>query len=593
MARKRRQTPAQRRASIKNLKKARAALRRRRPYRNWSSVGPYRARRGKKRRGVKGHRRRTNPAAHLLDRWESRGGRYWVEIRADGDGAYSVETDNSHGTFYSLEDARLAARDQVSYAPSKMRKVNRRTSNFASGMRYIHNLPPRARTTRTRKANRSGGRQQAVGGRRKQSRRAGGRGGCSVLEPVYSVRARRSVRSVEKSRHRRKRNPGETITIEYPTFSGGYGTGRKSSFAGEVRVTGVVEKFSRNVRASSNQVTMVVAHAEPAPGKRNAGAILPRVGERVTKRTFMVIAGEPQIAYKVKGPLAWAHKFIDTVQAGDPSVNLYTDWSRISESTYVVYKGYKFRFSDHALPERYTDRPDWDIGSARAAKDAAEWALAANPKSRIQNPKSSSPFAAEVARLRSDPTLQSASMRQHLRNVAKAPGSGRPRRSAAAREWKEFAGYEPNHVEKIDGVALKGNLPGVRVDVLEGVGAKTGRRVKIDAGQKPLYLVWFKSGERFAVTGGPSAMRELARDFSRLNEPIYLTKVDYVAPRYPVPEGVRRTKANAELSIAFTHAVENPTLMTWNGKLDPKHARFDIRVKGRRRRWVNRSGLIF
>lgn len=88
-------------------------------------------------------------------------------------------------------------------------------------------------------------------------------------------------------------------------------------------------------------------------------------------------------------------------------------------------------------------------------------------------------------------------------------------------------------------------------------------------------------------------MRELARDFSRLNEPVYLTKVDYVAPRYPVPEGVRRTEANRELSIAFTHAVENPTLMTWNGRLDPRHARFDIRVKGRRRRWVNRSGLIF
>lgn len=215
------------------------------------------------------------------------------------------------------------------------------------------------------------------------------------------------------------------------------------------------------------------------------------------------------------------------------------------------------------------------------------------PRRKRKGNPAGSPFAAEVARLRSDPTLQSASMRQHLRNVAKAPGSGRPRRSAAAREWKEFAGYEPNHVEKIDGVALKGNLPGVRVDVMEGVGAETGRRVKIDAGQKPLYLVWFKSGERFAVTGGPSAMRELARDFSRLNEPIYLTKVDYVAPRYPVPEGVRRTKANAELSIAFTHAVENPTLMTWNGKLDPRHARFDIRVKGRRRRWVNRSGLIF
>lgn len=226
---------------------------------------------------------------------------------------------------------------------------------------------------------------------------------------------------------------------------------------------------------------------------------------------------------------------------------------------------------------------------AELATILAEWGETGGRK----NNPAGSPFAAEVARLRSDPTLQSASMRQHLRNVAKAPGSGRPRRSAAAREWKEFAGYEPNHVEKIDGVALKGNLPGVRVDVLEGVGAKTGRRVKIDAGQKPLYLVWFKSGERFAVTGGPSAMRELARDFSRLNEPIYLTKVDYVAPRYPVPEGVRRTKANAELSIAFTHAVENPTLMTWNGKLDPRHARFDIRVKGRRRRWVNRSGLIF
>lgn len=558
----------------------------------------------------------------------------------------------------------------------------------------------------------------------------------------------------------RKKNPGETITIEYPTFGGSL---RKPVFYGEARVTGVVEKYSRNVRKGTEQVTLIVTHAAPAPGDRNQGAILPRPGDRIAKRSFALIAGHPEIAERIKGPLAWANEFIRMVKAGDQAANLFADWSQRSESTYVNYKGYKFRFSDHALPEHYA-RPDWDIGSMRAARDAARWALAATPKRtenprrrnalrphpqspsvmltddpefdvrfynrqwriwtdggrskwvqlhnvigmvrnamgydarhsfngsllvdglnfagagrlsfeeedilrrakgaemkrlatralhlldatgyhtvsnakdawrhalrerllgrkvsasrtldepwwrdqmhqlylagkapRTQNPEHKtrnhyqSDYRRQLAHIRHDPGLRTASMKRHLRAIGRRPGSARSRGSAR-NEWVEFAGYEPNHAVKLSGVALSGELPGVRVDLIEGYGAKTRRKVKITASQTELWLVWFAGGERFALTGGPSAMRELAADFARLSEPVILTKVDYVAPRYPVPEGVKRSRANADMAVAFTHAVENPTVLTWNGQRDPKRARFDIRVKGRRKRWVNRSGLIF
>lgn len=221
----------------------------------------------------------------------------------------------------------------------------------------------------------------------------------------------------------------------------------------------------------------------------------------------------------------------------------------------------------------------------------------ANPCRRLRASNSKpgtfqSDYRRQLARIRHDPGLRTSSMQRHLRSVGRRPGGTRSR-GTARNEWVEFAGYEPNHAVKLSGVALSGDLPGVRVDLIEGYGAKTRRKVKITASQTELWLVWFAGGERFALTGGPSAMRELAADFARLSEPVILTKVDYVAPRYPVPEGVKRTRANADMAVAFTHAVENPTVLTWNGQRDPKRARFDIRVKGRRKRWVNRSGLIF
>lgn len=204
-------------------------------------------------------------------------------------------------------------------------------------------------------------------------------------------------------------------------------------------------------------------------------------------------------------------------------------------------------------------------------------------------------YRRQVRELAGDPSLSSSSMQRHLKAAGRRPGSVTDKivGPTTRKEWIEFAGYAPNMVEKVDGVALSGDYPGVRIDIIEGVGTKTGRGVKISSRHKPVWLVWFNSGERFALTGGPSAMRELARDMQRLGEPVLLTKVDYVAPRYPVPVGVKRTRANRDMSIAYTHEVENPTVLTWNGKLDPRHARFDIRVKGKRRRWVNRSGLTF
>lgn len=276
-------------------------------------------------------------------------------------------------------------------------------------------------------------------------------------------------------------------------------------------------------------------------------------------------------------------------------------------SRYLRKGDFEVRLSDHRVPQtaqrEYRGPAGWydfdeldPCGDVEAQIDYieryAEGARRRGNYSASRSPRRSA--RGVVDDLFDDPSLSGPAMQKHLRAIKARAGSAARRSSrGATAEWEEFAGYSPNHVEEIDGVALSGNLPGVRVDVLKGVGQKTGRAVEIDASKKALWLVWFNSGERFALTGGPSAMRELARDFARLREPVILTQVDYVALRNPVPEGVRRTKANADWAAAFTHAVENPTVLSWNGKSDPRKARFDIRVQGRRRRWVNRSGLIF
>lgn len=199
--------------------------------------------------------------------------------------------------------------------------------------------------------------------------------------------------------------------------------------------------------------------------------------------------------------------------------------------------------------------------------------------------------AAGAHGLEYDSSLDTPSMRRHLRKIARNPGRGRRHWSDA--EWAEFAGFNPNAVESFDGTSSRGTYPGVRVDRITGVTVHSRNKVEIDGTRKPLYLIWLKGGRRFRLVGPPSSMRELARDFAQLAEPVRLTRVDYVAPRYPVPEGVRRNKTNREMSIAFTHKVENPTFVSWNGRRDAAKARFDVNVKAPSRRWVNRSGLIF
>lgn len=564
---------------------------------------------------------------HVADYWSVRRGRQGWITEATLSPAATVATVDATGKEAGSEPGWIREQWRRALENGADALVLYRITEAGYGGDTVMVRSPEVVRVRTRETNRSGGRQQAVGGRKKQSRRAGWRGGCSVLEPVYSVRARRSVRSVEKPR--RRANPKTRLEDYLRSQARGKAARRLPSEIAKLRREIGDKRAARSrqrygslghgrydwdygpaalrrrlaVRREKAKLDAFVRQWTGCPASRYWSASDLDKVRKEAQYESRGIGGDVAAAAARATIAAMVRRM---VKRGWTLRHTSRDGGRAT-SRYLRKGDFEVRLSDHRVPEtaereyrgpaRWWDfeelNPCADVEAQIMYIEAHREGRTPNPKSKIRNPKSSSPFAAEVARLRTDPTLQSASMRQHLRNVAKAPGSGRPRRSAAAREWKEFAGYEPNHVEKIDGVALKGNLPGVRVDVLEGVGAETGRRVKIDAGQKPLYLVWFKSGERFAVTGGPSAMRELARDFSRLNEPIYLTKVDYVAPRYPVPEGVRRTKANAELSIAFTHAVENPTLMTWNGKLDPRHARFDIRVKGRRRRWVNRSGLIF
>lgn len=179
--------------------------------------------------------------------------------------------------------------------------------------------------------------------------------------------------------------------------------------------------------------------------------------------------------------------------------------------------------------------------------------------------------------------------------MRRRPGAAKLTRAdnKSASEWREFAGYKPNVVQTVGATALRGSYPGVRVDRLLGQTLHSKKKIVIDARRNRLYLVWASGGRRFALAGPRSTMAELARDFARIGEPVLLQVVDYLAPRYPVPAGERRTKENRELSIAFTHKVENPTIIEWNGQRDGSRALFLVKVKGRSRRWVNRSGLIF
>ena len=87
--------------------------------------------------------RRRNPSGQLVAAWASKGGRYWLKLYRSGDGTYSYQTDNGGGWGHAAAKIKKIVRDQLSFMPSKMRRVKvARTRNFASGHRGIRQLRP-------------------------------------------------------------------------------------------------------------------------------------------------------------------------------------------------------------------------------------------------------------------------------------------------------------------------------------------------------------------------------------------------------------------------------------------------------------------
>lgn len=57
-------------------------------------------------------------------RWESRGQKYWVEVRTEDDGTFSFRAPGSGGIGYpTLEDALKRGELETTFMPSKMKRV--------------------------------------------------------------------------------------------------------------------------------------------------------------------------------------------------------------------------------------------------------------------------------------------------------------------------------------------------------------------------------------------------------------------------------------------------------------------------------------
>ena len=60
----------------------------------------------------------------IIARWESRGKKYWVEVRKnDYTGSFSYATDSGGGTDKDLPSVMAKAELQTTFAPSKMKRV--------------------------------------------------------------------------------------------------------------------------------------------------------------------------------------------------------------------------------------------------------------------------------------------------------------------------------------------------------------------------------------------------------------------------------------------------------------------------------------
>lgn len=183
--------------------------------------------------------------------------------------------------------------------------------------------------------------------------------------------------------------------------------------------------------------------------------------------------------------------------------------------------------------------------------------------------------------------------RKRVRGLRRHPSHLDKRQTSygTRRGWKEFAGYPPNTVNKFKSSPVKGTFNGVLIDEIHGYGSNSGRRIVIKPPRNaPLHLIWGSGGRSFEVVGPSNSITSLAKGMARAGEPIRITKINYFAPTYPSPAGVRRT-GRERMSIAYTHPVKHRAFLTWNQKSGSR-ARFPIITRGTRgKSLVNRSGI--
>jgi hypothetical protein len=67
--------------------------------------------------------RTGNPSGTLIARWESRGGKYWLEVREHTDGTFSYATENGGGHSFDAKGIGAAIRSQLSFMPSRMSRT--------------------------------------------------------------------------------------------------------------------------------------------------------------------------------------------------------------------------------------------------------------------------------------------------------------------------------------------------------------------------------------------------------------------------------------------------------------------------------------
>lgn len=190
--------------------------------------------------------------------------------------------------------------------------------------------------------------------------------------------------------------------------------------------------------------------------------------------------------------------------------------------------------------------------------------------------------------------LGASRLRSRIRRMGAHPAhlSKRKTSPSTRKGWREFAGTSPNTVATMKNSPVKGKFNGVLIDEIHGKLAHSGQTVVIRPPKNaPLYFIWAAGARTFEIVGPTNAITSLAKGIARANEPIQITRLNYLAPTYPAPAGTRRT-GRERMHVAYTHAMRHKVFITWNGK-SGSSARFPIITRGTRgKSMVNRSGII-